>query len=200
MTYSDITGYCCGTLPPYPLIPSDDFSKDMWIAGGAARRRFRMEKLSDIDLFFRNEEALSEFKKKTKLTFVSESKNCLSYKTNDGIPVQAIKVRYYNDLDELFDSFDYTLCQFAITNEGKVYATTYSILSVLTKRLAIHKIQQGFELASFKRAFKYAKKGFMPCNGTILNLHQILTKLSSDHIKNQIEMSPNGSMNFIRID
>ena len=99
----------------------------------------------------------------------------------------------------MLDGFDFNVCQFA-WDGSKVFATMEAIVGALRGHLAVNKLQPGFEMDSFRRAFKYQRRGFLPCAGTMLTLATALQSLTPEKIKEQVEMSPGGGKRFIHFD
>lgn len=130
-----------------------------WIAGGAVRDYFMDKKVqSDYDIFFPNQ---SEFLKAKKY-FINngaevkwESENGMKVIYNNNI-YDLVKV-YYNNPQETIDSFDFTVCMFAVDTR-KVYYGESSFEDLKKKELIIHKIT--YAESSLKRAFRYYKRGF----------------------------------------
>lgn len=171
-----------------------------WIAGGAIRSWFVKEHLSDIDVFSSNESHMERFKTDNGITkehLAFTSQNADTYKVNNFM-IQLIKI-YKPDIPSLFDSFDYTCCQFA-WDGTKIYSTTEAIVSTLRKHLSIHKIQKGYEVDSLRRAFKYYEKGYKPCMGTIRDLAKSFSEVKEEVIQKQAEISPNGGYRIVRWD
>ena len=171
------------------------------IAGGAIRKWFTgKEKDSDVDIFFKDKTSHEKFLENTcaNAEKLCETNNAETYK-KDGIVIQCIKIKYYNSISELFDSFDFACCQFAYMN-NTIYSTKEAILSTLRNHLAIHKIQKGFELDSLRRAFKYKEKGFEPCWGTLKALGESFREITPEDLNNQTEISPSGGKRLVRYD
>lgn len=175
-------------------------TSNVWIAGGAIRQWFCGEPKSDIDVFGVNEESLQRFIT-TKLTGAKKltEQNHLSSFSYQGQLVQVIKYNYYNSINELFDSFDFSLCQFA-WDGNDVYSTQNAIISVLRKHLRVHKIDKKHASDSLRRAFKYQEKGYKPCHGTILDLSLSFLNLTETEIKEQVTISPSGGTRIIGVD
>lgn len=173
---------------------------NVWIAGGAIRQWFCGENKSDIDIFGVNEDSLQQFIS-TKLVGavkLTEQKHLSSY-SYQGQLVQVIKYKYFNNISELFDSFDFSLCQFAWDGTN-VYSTQIAIISVLRKHLRVHKIDKNHASDSLRRAFKYQEKGYKPCHGTILDISLSFVNLTEAEIKEQVTISPNGGTRIIGVD
>ena len=195
------------TLDPKQMMgkkPSFDKASPnkVWIAGGAIRGWFTgQEKLSDVDYFFADEQVFNFCTAdliESGYELVNKHPNADTYIKNDLAPIQCIKKRTYTSVQELFDSFDFTLCQFAWDGE-KIYSTVEAVISTQRNHLGVHKLQGNIP-DSLRRAFKYNRKGFYPCNGTLLALSNAMRTLTEEDIKNSIEISPNGGKRIIRID
>lgn len=143
-----------------------------WLAGGAIRRLIAKSKIdSDFDVFFKSEDQLLKWLERIKKqeTSVEEIKNefntTLQIKVNSEIvKLQAIHFKYYSSPQEIIDSFDYTICQFAVDGNHLVTGD-YSLFDLANKRLVLHKMTYG--VATLRRLLKYCNQGFTACNGTL---------------------------------
>lgn len=176
-------------------------TKDVWIAGGAIRQWFNDgELVTDIDVFGKNQESLDNFvsEKLWAAKKISEQDHLSSFSLN-GQLIQVIKYDYYDSIHNLLDSFDFTVCQFAW--DGKtVYSTEAAIVSVLRKHLRVHQITKELAADSLRRAFKYQRKGYIPCLGTLKDIALSFQNLTEEQIKEQITISPGGGTRFVGVD
>lgn len=176
-------------------------TKDVWIAGGAIRQWFNDgELVTDIDVFGKNQESLDNFvsEKLWAAKKISEQDHLSSFSLN-GQLIQVIKYDYYDSIHNLLDSFDFTVCQFAW--DGKtVYSTEAAIVSVLRKHLRVHQITKELAADSLRRAFKYQRKGYIPCLGTLKDIALSFQNLTEEEIKQQITISPGGGTRFVGVD
>lgn len=148
---------------------------DAWCAGGAVRRSLIKHALdSDFDFFFRSADALAEWEKRlpSSLSLVRETEHHKSWKgTIEGsqipVEIQAIRFRYYASAEEVIDSFDYTITQFALDGESLV-TTPEALWDLGRKRLAIHKVT--YPVATMRRMLKYARQGYTACGGCMATL------------------------------
>jgi len=159
------------------IIPED--LTDFWLAGGALRRTITAESIigkSDFDFFFKNEEAfvdmLTAF---SEMGFIIKRENDAN-KTLEGkvklgeeektIIVQLIKIQFYQTVDALLDSFDFTLCQFALdTKTGTFYCGDTSMFDAARRRIVVHKVT--YPVASLRRLIKYTSQGYYACHGCL---------------------------------
>ncbi len=157
-----------------------------WLAGGAVRRSIMGDSdRSDFDLFFSNSDSYLDVYNRLMgvvepYSFEAVSSTLdvdnivLTYTPPDtedssGVPikfkVQLIHKIFYPCVEELLDSFDFTICQFALVGNDMLYSGPYSLWDLGRKRLAVHKIT--YPLSSVRRMIKYSNQGFYVCNGAI---------------------------------
>lgn len=152
------------------------------IAGGAVRAYFHAEQIEDFDLFFRrnNDFTFREnidrvrhtlMDKGFKETFVCPEGKLYTYKkdieiditkvthyTKTPIKVQLITEKEFIGVQELLDSFDFTVTQFAYDDEGRVWWSPQAISDTVDQMLNINKIT--YPVATLNRIIKYNKKGY----------------------------------------
>lgn len=146
-----------------------------WCAGGAIRRALIKQPLdSDFDFFFRDADAMVAWEKALPptLTLIRETEHHKHWRGHIGdsslpIDVQGIRFRYYASAEEVIDSFDYTITQFALDGQ-KLVTTPYALWDLGRKRLAIHKVT--YPVATTRRLLKYTQQGFTACGGCIATL------------------------------
>lgn len=169
------------------------------IAGGAVRRWFTGdESLSDVDVFSADDESEEKFVASLVGFEVIATSNNATTMSNGKVLVQCIKLRFKTTA-EMFDAFDFSICQFAWNMDG-IWTTPKALIGTLRKHLSVHKIQPGFEMDSLRRAFKYQRKGFTPCLGALRDLATSLARLEPPEINAQVEISPQGGKRIIRYD
>lgn len=165
-----------------------------WLAGGALRRTLLGQPLdSDFDFFFASQEQFDTFSATIKTLGawqVSKNEHSTTFRLpskapqptgedefSDYLPeitVQAITTQWYGSLDEVLDSFDFTLCQFGYDGANLVCGD-YSLWDLGRRRLVPHRLTYG--TASLRRLLKYTKQGFTICGG---GLSDFLEKVAAD--------------------
>lgn len=136
------------------------------IAGGAPLALFTGElgTIKDWDLFFTSEEALdAAIKSLEDSGFVPalnhfETTLALTY-VKKPVIVQAVKRRFYDTIDQIFEDFDFTVCCVAVCGNDICY----------TRLAERHIASRTYDLVrphSFsmciKRIARYAQKGYLP--------------------------------------
>jgi len=145
-----------------------------WVAGGAVWRTINNEPLDkcDIDIFFQSEKQFEEsVLKMASLPFVNnvvkEIKNrwntiykCHVHekKTFDKTyDVQFINMNFHPNIESLFESFDFTVCQFGYDGEN-LHCGLSSLEDLAAKRIRIYNSNK--LKALFKHLHKYLSNGF----------------------------------------
>lgn len=157
---------------------------EVYIAGGAVRATIEGKKDladRDIDFFFKDEQQY-----KTTVNHIKCQNHFLESHTEDvdnyrvtitmvnanltkkTFKFQLIKNRYYPTVEDLLDSFDFTICQFATGRDHKLYCGDYSLWDLGRKKLAVNKIT--YPVSSMRRMIKYTQQGFHACNGAMQSI------------------------------
>lgn len=149
--------------------------QDAWCAGGAIRRTLIKHSLdSDFDFFFRDAEHLEAWEKglpKT-LSLIRETEHHKHWKGAIGdsalpVDIQAIRFRFYASAEDVIDSFDYTITQFAL-DKNELVTTPEALWDLGRKKLALHKVT--YPVATMRRMLKYTQQGFTACGGCMAQL------------------------------
>lgn len=176
------------------------------IAGGFALSILNEDKnAKDIDIFFTSEDAL----KKTLELFLNPPEDAWAYKgykfeisgsaeeilkkhkgsryisgTYESRPhIQLLKMVYYTDAKHVIDTFDFTVSQFAFTNNSFVF-NGLSTLDVARKRLVLHRMQ--FPASTLRRLVKYTQKGYYACPGSLVTICEAIKTFNGEPDINEI--------------
>ena len=105
------------------------------------------------------------------------------------LPIQLIKLVWYDDPEHVIDSFDLTVAQFA-TDGTDIIMNPMAPIDLARKRLVLHRMQ--FPASTLRRVIKYTNKGFYACPGS-------LTKIAAE-VANTIKQDPSSNDNVVYID
>jgi len=133
------------------------------VAGGCITSLFTRNEINDIDVYFRSKESLMSALDQLigNCTFMAHTdKATLFIKDSSEYPCQFIHFKFFNDIEELFNTFDFTACMGAydfLTNEF-----------VFHKKFFIHNSQRiikfnhhtAYPIISALRIQKYLDKGY----------------------------------------
>lgn len=175
--------------------PNVKLPEGTFYAGGCIRRWFTGEKQdSDFDIF----KLQDNIEIPENWTKVFSNKVQTTYKVGTQI-VQVIEI-VYEDIQDAFNKFDFHHCQFAYTGES-IFTTKRAIISTLRKHLSFNAVNPGFELDTLRRAFKYQRQGFTPCEGTIFDLGMMFQNTTQEQLEETVQMSPGGGRrSIVRFD
>ena len=149
-----------------------------WLAGGAIRRALMGKPPADFDFFFASQEQYDEVYAK-----LGEPRYTNKFNATfdvEGMKVQIIMHKFFADVDELIDSFDYTICQFVWDGEGLHYPSV-ALIDAINERLVVHKITYG--ISSMRRLIKYTSQGYHACKGCLAALARGSFASLQDHIE-----------------
>lgn len=154
-----------------------------WLAGGAVRRVLIGDPLdsSDFDIFFANKEQYESFidglknlgAKKTAENDKNEVWSYYDQEYKKTAIIQLINFRHYSNVEELLDSFDFTITQCAFDGQT-LFVGDYTLFDLANRRLALHKLT--FGLSTVRRLIKYTKQGYKACSGTIQSILEAIAK------------------------
>ena len=146
------------------------------------------KKAKDIDLFFMNEKAFldtmdllknppkdawswSGYKMESQVDENDKVgiSRCrfLKYTQDDRLPIQLVKLVWYEDASHVIDTFDFTVTQFSVDNK-KLYMNPLAIWDLSNKKLVLHRMQ--FAASTIRRIIKYTSKGFYACPGSLATI------------------------------
>lgn len=133
-----------------------------YVAGGTVTSLFCNREINDVDVYFKNEKdaigflanlmengawVVSHTKKATQLMY--DEKN-----------VQIIHFDYYENIDRLFESFDYTVCMGAFDFERNEYNLHKDFLKHNSQRIMKFNRLTSYPIVSMLRVQKYLDKGY----------------------------------------
>ncbi len=166
---------CCEWEDQEPMtIIWPDVDRGPWIAGGACLRWFQGQPVSenDIDIFCSSpkqaQELIDRIKSYGRYSTKHESENAttLSYHNKAGTKywtLQVIKRRFFNNIQEVVDSFDITVCQIATGGQEWVMGPT-TAKDIRERNLRMNKPLQP---DAAKRLIKYWTYGYRPVEGLL---------------------------------
>lgn len=177
-------------------------ASDYAIAGGCLRDSLVGEKIKDIDIFCKSEEAVKNlemfFAAQEGVKILNGNSVLSNYKLN-GYWFQIIRDKFYNlETLDLIENFDFTMCGIMMHNdEIRVLPTFFEDLA--TRRLRVNKLI--YPLSSLERMQKYIKKGYSACNGTLLELAKGIQTVNLDNPdEDTLRFYPDGSPRFFGVD
>lgn len=143
-----------------------------WLCGGAVRRFVSNVPLdSDFDLFFSSKEQhdqVVDWMKKKKAKLLSSNDFNTTYLLNE-LKIQLIHINYYENIAEVLESFDFSLCKFGFDGEDLTLGD-WTLWDVARKRLVPENIT--YATSTLRRIIKYTNQGFTICSGGLAHILQ----------------------------
>lgn len=131
-------------------------------------------KLFDIIYYLLIEEEMVLINESDKaLTF--KSKNVKTYSGNRMI-VQIIKFQTYNSPDEVFSTFDYTVCMGAYDCDTKEFAFHESFYPDIAAKRINYNVDTNYPYASLARLKKYQEKGYSVSKSEMIKIAMSIAK------------------------
>lgn len=171
-------------IKSYPTVHSTDLEpvtvidlnadNGPWIAGGACLRWYQNLPVgnSDLDVFSRNAkqaaDVIERIRSWGRYTRKHESENATTFSYWDSKrevewTIQVITKRYYNNMQEIIDNFDVTVCQLATDGHQWVLGE-HTARDIREKNL---RMQIPLQADAVKRLTKYWIYGYRPVDGLI---------------------------------
>ena len=144
-----------------------------WIAGGCLHRTYRKLPLTnaDVDVFFKNKEQFEIFVSTMSLsslfsnytiesTIYSEWHCTLTIKYMDvDWKIQCVTFKYFDNIEELFKSFDINVCRIAYDGTNVIYGENI-LNEINSNKLKFNEGSIYYPSVTLKRLVKYVKMGY----------------------------------------
>lgn len=157
-----------------------------WIAGGSLlRTKMGIAITTDVDIFFKSEQQLNEYKIKLqsdyegkRFTYSTDSdskysKNVFIKYMDRNYKIQLINRKFYDSACKLLDDFDLNICQLAYDGKS-LYIEENVIRSIEDRTFYLNRISNGSSVMS--RCMKYARLGFNMPYSEINKFFDTITK------------------------
>lgn len=152
---------------PEDLIQKVNQVGGFYVAGGAITSIVTNKEINDIDIYFKNKESLLAFvdhlsdMSKTYCTFISSKS--LNYKVqveDEEYDFQLIHYDFYDNLQQIFDSFDYTINMAGWDSKTGKVESHEDFLLHNSQRYLKYNPKTKFPLISALRVQKYKGRGY----------------------------------------
>lgn len=136
-------------------------SYNVIIAGGTITSLFTNKEINDIDIYFRSKLDLSNFllEEMNGKWVIAKTDKAFLFKYNK-IKVQAIYFKYFDNVDEIFNTFDFTVCMGAYDFTVEDFILHKDFLKHNSQRILKFNQNTAYPIVSALRVDKYKKKGY----------------------------------------
>ncbi len=177
------------------VLPPDQREKvagKIYIAGGAIVSLVLGETPVDYDIFVDDVETADRFRNAAGLAVnvssevLARTENAITWKLATGEVVQVV-TRFTGPPSRVFDSFDYSHCKcyyrpahyLGAVQEEVAAELVYDPELIKQKSLHYDGIKDEFALNTLKRGFKFASRGWLTDNESVINLYRTIQKSPS---------------------
>lgn len=137
-----------------------------YIAGGAITSLYTGAEINDIDIYFRDEQSLIDFlddqwQNNSYVTCLTK-KSILMVKGKepDYRKLQLIHFKYFNNAEEIFGTFDFTVCMGAYDFASEQFVLHKDFMKHNSQRILKFNKNTAFPIVSLLRVQKYNKKNY----------------------------------------
>lgn len=168
----------------YPDIWEQLENHSCYIAGGAITSIFTGNSINDFDIYFRSRRDYYEFFANlyNMITLVYCSHNALSFIVNDGSEeskntvYQAVCTGYYENAEEIFNDFDYTINMGAYDCKTGEFVFDDRFMIDNARRALVFNPNTKYPVASALRMSKYKDRGYTISKSNILKIAFTIAK------------------------
>ena len=133
---------------------------ELIIAGGTITSLFTNKEINDVDIYARSEEkALSFFEDIWSVHVVSNTKKAIQFTYHERL-LQLIHFDYFDTAEDIFKTFDYTVCMGAFDFKTEEFILHDDFLKHNSQRILKFNSNTAFPIVSLLRVQKYEGKGY----------------------------------------
>ena len=149
------------------------------VAGGSITSLFCNREINDIDMYFRSKKDLSDFlyNEMNGNWVISHTDKAILFKYN-GIKIQAIYFKFFETAEDIFNTFDFTVCMGAFDFNTEKFVLHKDFLKHNVSKMLQFNSNTAYPIVSALRINKYLGKGYYISKAeylrvmlTILNSH-----------------------------
>lgn len=131
------------------------------VAGGAITSIFTNSDINDVDMYFRSKRDLSDFlcNEMDSNWVIAHTDKAFLFKQNN-IKIQAIHFKCFKTADDIFDTFDFTVCMGAYDFDKEEFVLHKDFIKHNAARMLRFNAGTAFPIVSALRIQKYEKKGY----------------------------------------
>lgn len=132
-----------------------------FVAGGTITSLFTNNKINDLDIYFRDEKSCIKFVEEC----WEDSNDWINMLTKKSVlmrvddkEIQVIHFKYFKNIEEIFDTFDFTVCMGAFDFEMEQFILHSDFMKHNSQRIIKFNKNTAFPIVSLLRVQKYNKK------------------------------------------
>lgn len=134
-----------------------------YIAGGTITSLFCNREINDVDVYFRSKQDLADFlydNVEYSKWVLAKTNKALLIDYKEKVDVQLIWFDTFNTTEDIFDTFDYTVCMGAYDFKTEEFVLHKDFLQHNSQRILKYNSKTAFPIVSALRVEKYKDKGY----------------------------------------
>ena len=151
------------------------------IAGGSITSLFTRNEINDIDIYFRSKEslinALKEIKGQSTIMAFTD-KATMFVKDSSEYAYQFIHFKFFDNPQEIFDTFDFTVCMGAYDFKAEDFIFHPSFLTHNSQRLLKVNDKTAYPIMTALRVQKYLDKGYTISKPEFIKIMLVINQLN----------------------
>ena len=155
-----------------------------FLAGGAITSIFTGNEINDYDIYFRSQQDVYDYMTEMPNSSwtIAASDKSFTVKTVDGFIVQPIFFRYFNSAEEIFESFDFTVCMGAFDFDKEEFVLHDDFLKDNVSRRLVFNSKTTFPIISALRISKYKERGYNIDRRQFMRIMLAISKLKINSV------------------
>lgn len=131
------------------------------VAGGCITSLFTNKEVNDVDMYFKSKKDLSDFlyEEMQSNWVIAHTDKALLFKY-DNKKIQAIYFKFYETAEQIFDTFDFTVCMGAYDFDKEEFVLHNDFLRHNASKILKFNANTAFPIVSALRVSKYVGKGY----------------------------------------
>lgn len=163
-----------------------------WIAGGYIRDSLVGVRPKDVDIFFANQESFNQVDALLKAKGaeqIRKNPNSITYELEmsetSSVKIDVIHGRFLESPDSAIESFDFTVACGYISSDLTIGLLDTMLLDLPSKSLRVNKLVA--PESTLRRIAKYVRKGYRPCEGTLLEIYRAIVPKKEEENQDQAD-------------
>lgn len=155
------------------------------IAGGCITSLFTRNEINDIDIYFRSKESLIRALKeiKSNSNIVAFTDKATMFTIGEGYAYQFIHFNFFNNAQEIFDTFDFTVCMGAYDFSTNEFIFDSNFLTHNSQRLLKINEKTAYPIVTALRVQKYISKGYTISKPEFIKIMLVINQLNINTYK-----------------
>lgn len=160
---------------------------DCILAGGAITSLFTNKPINDFDIYFRNKDLLHSFlvNEADGAWVICYTNNAFTFKLDDNILIQCVYFNFFDNIYDLFNTFDFTVCMGAYDFKDENFVLDNNFLKDNSQRFLRFNSKTKYPIISALRVDKYKNKGYYISK---IEYMKIMLTISKMNIEDYIEL------------